>query len=119
MLNASMSPMTTPAMTAAMLFPRPPRIATVKPLIARGAPMSYCVWARGEMTHPANAPMAAAIMNEYVTIHLALMPHNRAAVRLAAQARMALPTKVNLKNRLKATTMTALTPSTHNTCGEI
>ncbi len=81
-----------------MLLPSPPRIATVNPLIASGAPMSYCVWVTGEITQPASAPMPALSMKDSVTIQRSLMPHRRAAIRSSAQARMARPVSVNRKN---------------------
>ena len=68
MLNASSRPRSSPAATAAMLLPRPPRMATVKPLMASAAPMSYWVWVSGEITQPASAPMPALSMKDSVTI---------------------------------------------------
>src|SRR5208337_4324321 len=100
------------------LLPRPPRMATVNPLIASGEPMSYWVWVTGEITQPASAPTPALSMKEAVTIQRTLIPQSRAAVRLAAQARMARPGSVNLKNTLRPATINAHTPSTQNTCGE-
>src|SRR5512134_997125 len=42
MLKDSSMPRIRPPPTAAVLLPSPPRIATVKPLIANGVPLSYC-----------------------------------------------------------------------------
>jgi hypothetical protein len=42
MLKDSRIPRSIPAPAEARLFPSPPRIATVNPLIASGTPLSYC-----------------------------------------------------------------------------
>ena len=41
--KASITPSSRPAATAAPLLPRPPRMATVNPLMARAVPESYWV----------------------------------------------------------------------------
>ena len=56
-----------PAPTAAMLFPSPPRMATVNPLMASPAPILYCVYVIGDTTQPARAPMPADRMKDKVS----------------------------------------------------
>ena len=91
----------------------------MKPFTASAEPMSYWVWVIGETAAPASAPMAAARKNEMATMVDGRMPHRRAAVGLSAQARMARPSRVKRKNRPSAATISAETPSTQNTCGEM
>jgi hypothetical protein len=63
--------------------------------------------------------MPALSMNEKVTMFFALMPHNRAASRFAAQARIRIPSRVYRKKPARIATTTALMPTTQSTCGEI
>ena len=119
MLAVSSTPTSSPAATAAVTLPRPPRTAQVKPFTASDVPMSYCVCVRGETTHPASAPMAAAMKNERVTRVEVRIPHNRAAVALEEHALIARPVRVNRKNRNSTPTMSAHAPSTQSTWGEM
>src|SRR5690242_9841937 len=114
-----MTPRTRPATTAARLDPRPPRIATVKPLMARGVPTLYCVYVIGETTQPARAPIPAESTNESVTRFRVGSPHSEAAVRSEAQARICFPVMVQRKKTVTRTTIVAQTPRVQTTWGDM
>jgi hypothetical protein len=114
----SMTPSRSPAATAARLLPRPPRMATVKPLMARPVPMPYWVWVMGLTTQPASAPMPALSTKERVMRFRVGRPQSEAATRLAAQARICRPSMVKRKKAVTSTTSAAQAPSVQSTCGE-
>ena len=71
------------------------------------------------MMQPPRAPIAALTMNERVTMFPASMPQRRAASRLAAQARICLPSIVRLKKAPRAATTRAPMPTTQRIWDEI
>ena len=62
MLKDSIMPRMRPANTAAVLLPRPPSMATVKPFMASPVPLSYWTYDIGQTTQPAKAPIPALII---------------------------------------------------------
>ncbi len=67
--------------------------------MANGTPTLKAVYCVGVMSTPAMAPSAALSANDNASMRETGMPCSAAASRLIAQARIALPVRVFLKNR--------------------
>ena len=87
-----------PPIKAPSGWPNPPTMAAMKPEIANGTPTLNAVYCVGVISTPAIAPSPADSANDSDSIRETLMPWSDAASRLKAQARIALPVLVRLKN---------------------
>src|SRR5271169_1844548 len=111
MASAWTTPRNMPPASAPSGRPKPPTIAAIKPLMAKGTPRLKAVYWVGVISTPAKAPSAALRPNASASIRDTGMPCNAAASRSIEQARIALPVLVDEKNSASSAITSAEPPT--------